>query len=65
MSKQTWTSEPCKRCGQTPRGDYAGYCRDCADVLVLRGLLAPFAGQSIDETQQETETESSTEDKVP
>jgi len=54
MSKKEWTNEPCKRCGKTPRYDYAGYCMDCADDMIDRGLLVPLPDQCPNEVQAET-----------
>jgi hypothetical protein len=61
MQTKEWITEPCKRCGKTPRYDYDGYCMDCADDLALRGLMAPRPGQHAGEAQ----AASTTDNKAP
>jgi hypothetical protein len=65
MAKKEWVTEPCRRCGKTPRFDYNGYCMDCADDLALRGLIAPPSGQSAGEAAAETNAPRTSDDKVP
>jgi len=64
MPKKEWITEPCRRCGKTPRYDYNGYCMDCAEDLALRGLMAPPSGQSSAEAQAETATERTIDNKA-
>ena len=65
MPKKEWITEPCRRCGKTPRADAMGFCRDCADTLALRGLLVPLPGQHSGEAPAETDPETTTDDKAP
>jgi len=65
MLKMEWSTEPCRRCGKTPRYDYDGYCMECADDLALRGLRAPRPDQDADPSQAETETRSPPKEKAP
>jgi hypothetical protein len=65
MAKQDWITEPCRRCGKTPRYDYDGYCMDCADDLALRGLRAPRPDQDADTAEAETAPSSTSREKAP
>jgi hypothetical protein len=64
MPMKEWITEPCKRCGKTPRYDFDGCCMECAEDLALRGLMAPPSGLSLDEASAQTDTEHTTDDKV-
>src|SRR5215813_15488592 len=65
MPKKEWITEPCRRCGKTPRYDYDGYCMDCAEDLALRGLVAPPSGQSAGGAAAELDRERTAENEVP
>jgi len=65
MLTNEWSPELCKRCGKTPCADATGYCRDCADTLAWRGLLAPLPGQHAGEAAAEAEPESRPDDEAP
>src|SRR5262249_6887119 len=62
MPTKDCSTEPCRRCGKTPRADALGYCRDCADTLALRGLLVPLPAKYAGEAQAEVETEPAPEE---
>lgn len=65
MPKKEWITEPCRRCGKTPRFDFEGYCMDCAEDLALRGLIAPPSGQGAGGDAVEPNTAQASNDKVP
>ena len=62
MPKKEWSAAPCRRCGKTPHSDYEGYCRECAEDLALRGLIASPLGQSAGEAPVESDLEHTTDD---
>jgi len=64
MAKKEWITEPCRRCGKTPRYDFDGYCMDCAEDLALRGLYAPMPDRGSYETETEADPRSTADEKA-
>jgi hypothetical protein len=65
MPKKEWITEPCRRCGKTPRYDYDSYCMDCTDDLALRGLRAPRPDLEADLSQADPAPKRTPGEKAP